>query len=389
MNQHLLTDCDIMDNVSNRSNNFYSQGSSTSKYFAVKGQEEKETIQSYNQKLQNSPLPGMIKKNDNKVSIHTNTCSNTQLQKTVPKEDLFVTFTMFVIELSNLYDDINILRNFKKEFDILQNNIMSYSSLFPIYYKHKNFKELEVLSSKLLNENVIPFIQNILNTKLENGTTLETIIGNSKEIPMAFNYLYKDIINDFAKYSPENFDFDLNIGSPIFNNVQQEWASRRDLVNKLINLYMKKQMYVDSGNTAGMITYLNQTGNDEQKIYNRLLSNECSKDTLESSVKVIKMIGYTDTSVKELFGYTNLVVRKIKKLNYRESNCNESSTPEGTKTCPGIYSLFSWFWPSENKRNETRLIVHNEDTNKTGRNVALAVGLGLGVGATTTLLMRR
>ena len=82
--------------------------------------------------------------------------------------------------------------------------------------------------------------------------------------------MYKDIINDFARYSPDNFNFDLNVGAPIFNNVQQEWIIRKDRVSKLINLYLKKIMFEDTGDTFGMITYLNQSSKDEKKIYNKL-----------------------------------------------------------------------------------------------------------------------
>ena len=360
-------------------NSFYSPQNSTSKYFAVKGQPKNDTIKSYNKKL-NNVLESKMLGSDSALTVRTNSYSNAiEIQKATRKEDILVTFALFMIDLSEFYDNIDIIRNFREEFNSLQNKIISYASLLPIYFKNKNFTELSALSSKLLNEDIIPFIKNILDTKFENNSTLESVIGKCDKISTAFNYLYKDIINDFARYSPDNFNFDLNVGAPIFNNVQQEWIIRKDRVSKLINLYLKKIMFEDLGDTYGMITYLNKNSEDEKIIYNKLLSSSKKKTAVELSAKAIKMIGYTDSSVKELLGCSNLVLKRIK---------NESSTPEGNSTCPGLFTLFSWMWPYESKSNvqENRIVVKQNIKASEVAGVALAVAT---VGTVGTVVMMR
>jgi len=204
---------------------------------------------------------------------------------------------------------------------------------------------------------------------------IKELIGYNLQIQIAINQIFKDIIADFNKYKADNFKFDLSEGASIYNDVQQEWEFRKLIINKITTFCQKKKMFQDSGNTDGLIEYVKDLNQGEKNIYKLYLTHDKETGKLENedkmkyaSVNVIKRLGYSDESVKDL--YSEEDVDKACKLVNRKNNKKKKRYPyikdvEETKENESSCLNF-FFWSSSNSRNSQESD-HSDEENYGGR----------------------
>lgn len=285
-----LDSLDINSDVKEKTNSFYS---SNGRVYSSK----KETIESCYNKLQKVSNNGLIKSNNTELTLYSG-CND--LVKTEPKDDIYFVIAELMVRISELSKDLNVISEFCQYFEMLYNMItMNYCLQIDKYVKEENFSALESISSKLLENDIKPFLDNIF--KIEK---VKELIDMDRSILYTANVICKEVISDFNKYKPSNFLFDQNEGAPIYNQVQQEWEYRMNRIGKIKKLYIDKAMCDDSGGSfLNLLTFFSNP--EDEMIKKKYLNDKCSnlledaKKTQYVSLNTMATLGYDTTVLEE------------------------------------------------------------------------------------------